>query len=87
MNENPGGCEMLRPLVKNKEKDTAENAVIAIKRMEGDIKLLKDTIITSTTRTEIRIKHMVIHSMHDGKNRYDCVILDITQIYPRYNII
>ena len=38
---------MLRPLVKNKEKDTAENTVITIKKMEGDIKLLKNTVITS----------------------------------------
>ena len=38
---------MLHPLVKNKEKDAAENAVITIKKMEGDIKLLKDTVITS----------------------------------------
>ena len=63
---------MLRPLVKNKEKDTAENAVIAIKKMEGDIKLLKETVITSKTGGEIQIKHTVIHSMHEEKNRYDC---------------
>ena len=74
MNKNPGGCEMLCHLVKNKEKDTAENAVIAIKKMEGDIKLLKDTVINSKTGADIRIKHTVIHSMHDGKNRYVCMI-------------
>ena len=61
---------MLHPLVKNKEKDTVENAVISIKKMEDDIKLLKDTVITSKTGAEIWIKHTVIHSMHDGKNRY-----------------
>ena len=67
-NANPGGAEMLRPLVKNQEKDTAQNVVQSIKKMEEDIQNLKETVVKENGKT-VKIKHTVIQSMHDGKNR------------------
>ena len=60
---------MMRPLVKNKERDTAQNALNSMKKMEEDIKEVRDTVIVSRKGKKIKIKHLIAHSMHDGKQR------------------
>ena len=68
-NNSPGGCQMMRPLVKNKQKDTVENCVESMKAMEESIKNVKTTVITSRTGQKMRVNHIILHSMHDGKQR------------------
>ena len=59
----------MRPLVKNKERDTAQNALNSMKKMEGDIKNVRYTVIICRKGKKINIKHLIAHSMHDGKQR------------------
>ena len=78
LNEKSGGTQLFRPLAKTATKETDEMIVATIKRIEAEIANLEETIlIYGEQKKKIRVRHMVMLTMLDGKSRYRSVSIII----------
>ena len=77
-NENPGGCEHLRPLLKDSVKDTDAVIVDRMKDIKKEIEEIKEMTFNIDNKN-VTVDITCISSMHDGKNR------KVRKITPHYN--
>ena len=67
-NDKCGGTQLYRPLSKINEKEDSQTIVHTIKRIEEEIKNMKQTSIVKNGKT-INIRHTLLLTMLDGKGR------------------
>ena len=72
-NENPGGNELLRMTSKTMEKDTKEKMAANMKEIDKLIEDMEDQVEIVPGVGQVTIKHKLINSMHDGKERLAAV--------------
>ena len=67
-NDKCGGTQLYRPLSKINEKEDSQTIVLTIKRIEEEIKNMKQTALVKNGKA-VNIKHTLLLTMLDGKGR------------------
>ena len=82
-NEHPGGSELLRMTSKTMEKDTKEKMASNMQMIDELIKNMEDQVELVPGVGQVTIKHKLINSMHDGKERLAAVTAKLEDYHER----